>query len=199
MTIVRDAEIRETLVRYLRKGHADPVENRIWSEFAVCLGASRVDVCLINGNLSGFEIKSPRDNLDRLPSQVDNYSRVLDFACIVSTEKHAARIRDRVPDWWGVVSVEDGGEPQLVWEREPIRNPTVDALSVAQLLWRDEAYDILLERGLATGLKKATRWALWDRLVESMVLTELSDIVRTQLKTRPQREADGVLMPNGVK
>lgn len=204
VTTVRDFEIREALVKHLRADHADPVVNRIWSEFAVCLGASRVDVCLINGSLSGFEIKSPRDNFGRLPSQVEHYGRVLDFACIVTGDKHAQRVVDAVPSWWGVlsaaeVSVDGQLAVELEWARQPTRNPEVDPFSVAQLLWRDEAFDVLRGLDAHAGLQRSTRWDVWDRLVETVTLDELRDIVRDRLKARPSRQADELLEPSGVR
>ena len=93
---MRDADIRRALVQRLRAARPDPVTDRIWPEMSLALGASRVDVCVINGTLSGYEIKSPRDNLDRLPSQVEHYGRVLDRATIaplLSALRGASRVR----------------------------------------------------------------------------------------------------------
>ncbi|NMR28644.1 sce7726 family protein [Crystallibacter degradans] len=198
---MRDIEIRSALIDQLRSEHPDPVDNRVWSELSLCLGASRVDVCLINGALTGFEIKSPRDNLTRLPSQIEHYNLVLDFASIVSTEKHANKAMGAVPEWWGVMCATQDADSRvrLHWEREPQHNPKIDPLAVAQLLWRDEAFEELSERGLHKGLSKATRWVLWDRLVEMLPLDELQAAVRARLKARPSRTTDEIHRPCGVK
>lgn len=204
MATVRDIEIREALVRHLRTDHADPVVNRIWSEFSVCLGASRVDVCLINGSLSGFEIKSPRDNFSRLAGQVEHYGRVLDFACVVTGDKRVERVLDSIPHWWGVLSAaevatDEQTSVELGWMREPTRNPEIDPFSLAQLLWRDEAFNVLQELDAHSGLQRATRWDVWDRLVETVSLDQLRDIVRDRLKARPIRQADELLEPSGAR
>src|SRR2546423_214083 len=99
---MRDVEIRATLLATLRAEHPDPVTDRIVPEMALCLGACRVDVGVVNGALSGFEIKSPRDNLARLPSQVSYYSQVLDFATVVLCDRYIVRVMKDLPAWWGV-------------------------------------------------------------------------------------------------
>lgn len=181
---MRDPDIRAELVDQLRAGHPDPVQNRIWPEMAVGLGASRVDVGLVNGMLTGYEIKSAADNLGRLPSQVEHYGRCLDRAVIVTSESRAETIADHVPAWWGItIASAGGGRVVLTESRQPVDNPGLDAFYVAQLLWRDEAYAVLEAMGLHEGLKRATRWVLWDRLAE-LDLDELRDAVRAQLKAR---------------
>jgi hypothetical protein len=182
---MRDPEIRAALVDRLRASHPDPVENRIWPEMTVGLGASRVDVGLVNGMVTGFEIKSANDNLDRLPGQVLHYSRCLDRAVIVTAARRAVTIEDHVPDWWGVLVASEGrgGKVTLRQQRRPRRNPSLDPFYVAQMLWRNEAYAELEDRGLHAGLRSATRWALWDKLAE-LPLDELRDAVRRRLKAR---------------
>lgn len=181
---MRDPEIRAALVDRLRETHSDPVNNRIWLEMSVGLGASRVDVGLVNGHITGHEIKSASDNLDRLPSQVLHYGRCLDRAVIVTSENRARGIEDHVPEWWGVIiAYERDREVRLRTQRRARANPVLQPFYVAQLLWRDEAYAELESRGLHDGLRKATRWDLWDRLAE-LPLPQLRAAVRTRLKAR---------------
>lgn len=196
---MRDWDIRNALARLLREEHPNRAQNRIWSEFSVRLGASRVDLCLINGSLTGFEIKSPRDNLDRIDSQVSHYGAVLDYAAVVCGEHRVDRLLDRLPGWWGVTVAEPlGDEIRLHDVRLRSRNSEVDALSVAQLLWRDEAMEVLRGMDAHRGLSKATRWGVWDRLVESCSLIELQDHVRVTLKRRPLRPTDEALALDGA-
>lgn len=194
-----DSHIRKALVDRIRQDHSDPVSDRIWSEFAVCIGAARVDLCLVNGSLSGYEIKSPKDNLDRLPRQVEQYGKVLDYATIVTTKKHLQRARTAVPQWWGILSAaETDTGIEFKVERIPKHNRRTDPYSLAQLLWRDEAYEELLLRHLHHGLSRATRWVIWDQLVENLSKEELSQVVRDRLKARPARTADSRLGPDAV-
>lgn len=181
---MRDPDIRARLVDQLRADHPDPQRNVIWPEMSVGLGASRVDVGLINGYITGYEIKSAADNLDRLPAQVVNYSRCLDRAVVVTSERRSPTIADHVPKWWGItIAYDRDGRVELDVTREPSDNPDLEPFYVAQLLWRDEAYDALEALGQHEGLKRATRWALWDHLAE-LPVDELRDIVRARLKAR---------------
>jgi hypothetical protein len=70
-------------------------------ELSLC-DAARADVVAIGRILEGWEIKSDLDNMLRLPHQVCIYSRVLNMAHLVTTERHMPRAKSMVPTWWGV-------------------------------------------------------------------------------------------------
>jgi hypothetical protein len=99
---MRDFEIRSilhnsVLSHYLRDG-----ESIIVDELDVCNGVARADVAVINGTLSGFEIKSERDNLGRLPNQVISYGKVFDYMTIITNHRHLSHIHLEIPEWWGI-------------------------------------------------------------------------------------------------
>lgn len=195
-----DIDIRDALARELRREHADPRDNRIWSELSICLGASWVDLCLINGALSGYEIKSDRDSFARLNRQIDHYNKVLDFASLVVTPKYLGRAREVIPPWWGLVQATNTTDGLVVRTiRKPKRNRLLEPKSLVQLLWRDEAMLCLRSKDAHRGLSKATRWEVWDRLVDVLSPTELRDAVRATLKARPIREADERLLQDDAK
>lgn len=177
---MRDCDVRGALLDDLRRRF---VNDTIRSELGLCLGATRVDVAVINGALHGYEIKSERDSLARLESQVDLYGNVLDFASVVASGRHAARVLGLLPQWWGLQEATmDGALVELREVREPRPNPAPDPLSIAQLLWRDEAALALVRRGERV-LGRETRWNLWDRLA-ALPLHELQSEVRGALKAR---------------
>jgi hypothetical protein len=181
---MRDGDIRDALHRMLRGEHADEPGTRFLDEFDLC-GQVRVDVAVVNGTLSGYEVKSDRDTLRRLPMQVEVYSRVLDRAWLVVGERHLAEAQQLVRQWWGVILARPAGDSVVL---EPVRrgswNDDVDALSVAMLLWRDEALAELEARGLASGVRGKPRVVLHGRLVENVPPAELRALVRQRLKTR---------------
>ena len=182
---VRHDEIRGAVKRELRREHGSGSGTRYRYEFGIGLGETRVDVVAINGQLSGFEIKGDRDNLNRLAHQVSLYGKVLDAAALVTEERHAEKAAVIVPDWWGLwTCVSVGRWPVIERVRAGGFNPDIDAFSVAQLLWRDEAYAELVARDLATGLRTATRWRLWEVLASELPLLELSGAVRQRLRAR---------------
>lgn len=168
---------------HLRTWHPEP-DVLVVDELDL-LGQVRVDVAVVDGDLWGYEIKSARDGLSRLPRQVDLYSRILDVAGVVLAERHLEPAMHLVPPWWEVVVVT--GEPgSIVMERlrSGTRNQAVDPAALVQLLWRDEAIDLLTARGLDRGVRSKPRRHVWARLVESLELDELRTEVRRTLKAR---------------
>lgn len=177
------AEAAEAMLRQEHRG-CRTVYRREWS---IGVGATRVDVAAVNGRIIGCEVKSARDNFGRLPAQVRLYSAVLDTAVLaVEGSAAAGRAKELLPCWWGIWlahATENGAVLDVV--REPAPNPAPDPLSTAQLLWRDEAYAVLHGRGLSAGLRRATRWRLWEALAGQLDLPELQHEVREAIKARP--------------
>lgn len=180
---MRDGEIRAVLHERIRSEHPDPGTTRIVDELSVC-GSVRVDVSVINGALTGYELKSAHDDLRRLPKQVEIYSRVLDYAYLVVAADHVPDAMNLVPDWWGVM-VADGSDGVTVSEhRAGTMNPSVDGQSLATLLWRDEVVELLEERGLMRGLRSKPRSVLWAALAEHLSVDEVRRAVREALRHR---------------
>lgn len=169
----------------LRADHAAE-ETLVRRELGICVGAGRVDVAAVNGCLTGCEVKSARDGLGRLAGQVEMYGRVLDYAILAIERARPGLLLTRLPSWWGVWHVvrTANGKIHLEVLRTATRNPAVEPLAVAQLLWRDEALEILRERGLHRGLASATRWRLWETLALELPIDELGNVVRNRLKAR---------------
>lgn len=183
--MLRDLDIRTALHRDLRLEHKGEEDTFILDELGLCQGISRVDVAVINGAITGYEIKSPKDTLERLPLQQEIYSKTLDYVVIVSGESHLAHVREMVPDWWGIkVPVEENGVLCVYVERGPQPNPSVDPQSLVQLLWREEALEELCSLGLERGVKSKSRAEIWNRLANSVEPSELGNIVRRRLKAR---------------
>ena len=75
---MRDSDVRKAVLATLDQKHAGDHNTRIVEEMGVWAGSVRIDIAVINGELCGFELKSDRDTLARLPTQADIYSRVFD-------------------------------------------------------------------------------------------------------------------------
>jgi hypothetical protein len=184
---VRDVEIRGSLRARLDSAHGGDPDTLIRNELGLCLGESRVDLAVINGKITGYEIKSERDTLDRLDGQVAVYNRVLDEAWLVMSQRHVNRALGRIPPWWGVLAASsDSGSIGLEVLQEASPNPKVVPYAVAQLLWRDEAFDVLRNRGLQAGFASATRFRLWEELAEKVPLDELRHEVCSRLRARQE-------------
>lgn len=183
---VRDAEIRSALHARLLREHGSGQGTRYVDELGLC-GTVRVDVAVVNGTLSGYELKSDRDTLRRLPMQVEYYSKVLDHATLVVGEEHYERTNGvaHLPLWWGIIVASPSlGEALLEDVRAAEMNENLDPYAIAQLLWRDEALCELEARDAAGGLRSKPRSLLWDRLAEVLELDELRSVVRERLKAR---------------
>lgn len=180
-----DLDIRRALRRELDIEHGDDEDTLIINELGLCQGSVRVDMAVVNGSITGFEIKSERDTLDRLPEQARLYSRTLDSVVIVAGGNHTDRVATLVPDWWGIWRAESDGDRvcfQVI--RPPGRNHSVDPLAVVQLLWRDEVLEALRELGADKGMLSKPRRALWEKLASSVTTDQLKDLVRRRLKAR---------------
>ncbi len=180
-----DLAIRELLKHHLLSAHAG-VATVFLDELGLCQGDVRVDVAALNGELAGFEIKSPADGLARWPKQCRIYSKVVDRAWLVAPEKTLEAAK--APDWWGLIRiVETQDRLGLRVVREAGPNPTPDAYSIACLLWRDEAIAALEEFGLDRGVRTKRRKLIWQRLADQLPLDDLRRAVRGALKVRTSR------------
>lgn len=184
---MRDGDIRRQLDALLREQHAGESDTLIRHEMGLCGGERRIDLALLNGEISGYEIKSDEDTLFRLLGQADAYKRVLDRVTLVTTSRHRDKAMGVLPSWWGVmVAHQERGQVILETVREPDINTEVDSFALAQLLWRDEALEELKSRGLAKGLSKKARYYVWLALAQAVDIEELRTLVRERVKARPE-------------
>lgn len=183
---MRDSEIRTVLHRRLAAREAGNGHVRIVDEMSVLAGECRIDVAVINGHLEGFEIKSERDTLERLPRQVEAYSKIFDRMTMVCAERHLKSVLSTVPSWWGieVAKLDRTGSVKLVRRREARANRDVEPEAIARLLWRGETLAALVELGADHGLRSKPRQALWTALVAALPKNKLRALVRERLRAR---------------
>jgi hypothetical protein len=182
---MRDIDVRRALRMEMTRRHKDESDTLMVEELGLCQGGARVDLAVVNGSLHGYEIKSARDTLTRLPAQSEIYNRSLEFVTIVAAQCHIVKIEKVVPSWWGIWCVSlDEHKIQLNPLRESSPNPKINPFALAQLLWRDEALKVLINHGRATGLLSKPRTELWHRLSTEFSVDELGQIVRTCLRER---------------
>lgn len=98
-----DKDIREPLFDFLEERYG---KVRILEEKTV--GNSRADVVMvIPDKIVGIEIKSDADTYTRLESQVADYDLYFDQNIVVVGSTHAGHVAEHVPDYWGIISVEE--------------------------------------------------------------------------------------------
>ena len=194
-----DKIIRTALRAYLKTLHARDRKLRIIEEFGVEHGTARVDVAVVNGILHGYEIKSDRDTLSRLPEQMDAYNSVFDQVTLIVGKQHVYEAIMLVPDWWGILIAKVGAESSVVFNciREAKENLGQSNLSIAKLLWRGEALRILEDAGGADGLRSKPRRLIYERLSTIFDQGALEAKVRDVLFVREDWRSDAPLVLNG--
>lgn len=196
---MRDIDIRQELHKnYLSHFYQNDSDSKVIDELGICQGESKVDIAVVNGHMWGWEIKSERDTLERLPSQMGMYNKVFDFITIVTNENHLAKIKDLVPEFWGILCVKKfENDFKLENHRSPSKNTLVDPNTLVQLLWKDEALEILEKEGLAKGMKSKSRIHIWNKMAESLTLIEINSYVREYLKKREKWRSTDLQLPLG--
>jgi hypothetical protein len=180
-----DAAIRPVLKARLLRDTGRDTETVLIEELGLSRGHVRVDIAVVNGSLNGYEIKSDRDSLRRLGTQMDVYGKVLDRANLVTGARFLSVASTVIPDWWGLIEVVRTPKGlQLKTVRRAKKNPARDPRTLVELLWADDALTLLEERDAARGLRGRTRRFLWDRVCEHFNVEEIASAVRARLKAR---------------
>lgn len=185
-----DRDIRSAFRTYLT-AQASPASNLVViEELGLCRGASRLDLASVDEAFHGYEIKSERDSLRRLPQQARVYSDVLDHVTAVITRRHLERVLSETPAWWAVVVAESDMQGGIAFTsvRVGSANRDVNKRALAELIWYDDAIRILEERGLARGYRGRPKWRLLDRICEVMETDELRAAVRALLRARAMQQ-----------
>jgi hypothetical protein len=183
-----DAIIRAAFhLRRLRGVHQNP-GTLVVDELGIDHGRQRADIAVINGRMTGYEIKSDLDTLDRLTKQIAGYNRVFDYAAVVATDRHLQQAAEMVPPWWGIISVTAGSRGGLHFRnvRRGSLNPRASAIALARLLWRDEVLCILRDLGIRGEKLRSERASLYRSLIRRMAVDDLAKLVRSRLKARTE-------------
>ena len=195
-----DAIIREALKKELSLKHAGDIELRIIEELGIRHGVARIDIAVVNGVLHGYEIKSDLDTLRRLPEQMYEYNCVFDQVTLVVGKKHLYEGINIVPDWWGIVVAKVNTDNSVVFNciREAQDNKERESVSIARLLWREEALQILEDKNEAIGYRSKPRSFIYEKLATVLDQDTLRKAVRkTLLSSREGWRPDSQPVLNG--
>ena len=167
--VLYDKDIREPLFDFLEDTYG---KVRILEEKRT--GAARADVVMITPEiLYGIEIKSDADTYTRLAKQVKYYNWYYDQNIIVVGTSHAMHVKEHVPEWWGIITVEldENGEVDFYVLREAGVNPRVKDKRKITILWRTEL-NHLLELNKLPKYKAKSKLFIQEKLLEK-VATEV--------------------------
>lgn len=162
--VLYDRDIREPLFDFLedRYGKVRIIEEKQ-------MGRSRADIVMVLPEaVAGIEIKSDADTYARLKRQVKDYNRFFDYNYVVAGSRHGMHIEEHVPDWWGIITVEDAGDgPDFYVLREAGKNPAVDGKKKLGLLWRPELVRIQDQNQLPRYREKSKEFVI-DKLLQKV-------------------------------
>lgn len=154
---MKDKEIRNILISFLK---ANSNEIRIYQEKSI--GTSVCDLMTVTDKLTGFEIKSDRDNFARLERQVKAYSLFFDKNYIVVGKTHLAGAYGKVPDDWGIICIVDDN---VTIERKAKKNISVSRRKQLSVLWKLELKNLLVKNHLPAYAQKDKGY-IADRILE---------------------------------
>jgi len=187
LNIQNDASIRAALLPRLRDLLALESPCLLIEELGIDHGRSRIDVAVLGSCVYGFEIKAACDSLSRLPQQVAQYDRLVDFPYLVLTANHLNSATASTPSHWGIIlAVHDESQIDFRIVRNPTRNERRQPESLARLLWRGEALAVLVSLGLDRGFRGKSARILHQRLASALELEALGEIVLHQIRQRSE-------------
>lgn len=199
-----DAEIRASLhAKKFRRHHACPY-TVVVDELGVAHGKGRVDIVVLNGCIHGYEIKSSKDTLSRLPAQLAEFSRSLEKLTVVVAPSHVSQLLNLIPDWCGIILAEKGRRGGINFRtlRSSRKNPDLDLSAMSRFLWRQEAFDLLASLGAQAIHPKAKRSELYNCIAAMVSAKELTAAIKRSFKNRgnwrPDRQPsldDGSSLP----
>lgn len=191
--MIHDRDIREPLFDFLEETYG---KCRIFEEKVI--GSARADVMMVvPGEIWGIEIKSDADSYTRLFDQVREYDMFFDRNIVAVGSSHAIHVREHVPDYWGIISIEetddemkeksgaDGLDFYILRKAE--KNPNMDMSHKMSLLWRPELAEIQERHGMPA-LKNLSKAAVRDRIIRDIDREELENDISFELFERDYSE-----------
>jgi len=197
MISTNDLIIRSALKEVLKKRYAKDRKVRIIEELGIQHGAARVDIAVVDGILHGYEIKSDRDTLERLPEQMNEFNDVFDKLTLVVGKRHLYNAINIIPEWWGIMVAKIDSNHEIFFQtiRKAENNQNQVGVSIARLLWRKEALQILEEQNKAKGVRSKPRELIYQRLANTLDIDALKEKVKNVLLVSRGDWRSGVPLP----
>lgn len=184
-----DKDIREPLFDFLEEPHK---KIRIIEEKQ--MGRSRADIVMVTEDaVYGIEIKSDADSYARLSRQVKDYDRFFDYNFVVVGSSHALHVEEKVPGWWGIITVEEiAGKVDFYLLREPGINSKVLWTKKLSLLWRPELVHIQ-ELNQLPKYKQKSKTFVIDKIIEKVPPEHLGRQICSELFERDYNEIEAMI------
>lgn len=183
--VTNDTMIRQVIRARLAVAHQGE-DAVIVDELKVSRGSSRIDVAVINGRIEGYEIKSDKDTLDRLPRQAAMFGLIADRMTLVVGERHLEKAKLIVPDWWAIMTpaVSAEGALNIAVVKSGKLNRNRESKALVEVLERDEILAMMSVHGIDKGLRSATYAELVETSVKRLSREDISAFVKRMVKLR---------------
>ena len=188
MTQTTDNEIRRAFhAKKLAAYHNHP-GTIVIDELGVAHGKNRIDIAVVNGCIHGYEIKSSKDNLYRFSSQLETYAPCFERLSVVSAENHIEELRQKTPDWCGIILAEKGPRGGISFStvRRSKKNPDVDIVAMAHFLWKKETIELFVNLGADKDMLQGARGNLYKHLSKMITIPELSSKIKSLFTGREE-------------
>lgn len=114
--------------------------------FEVSVGSSKLDALLLTTSASAYEIKTERDELGKLASQIADYQRAFPKVWVFTCEKHLGAVERQVPMDVGISILGKRYRIQVVREAQAF-TALLDVPAMLRLLRKRELLDLIGEKG----------------------------------------------------
>ena len=131
-------KIKTIIINYLINGGLDfdIHQNAIGLEVQFSKKQRHADMLIINSDLHALEIKSDLDDLKKLFSQIDDYSKTFNRVSVVLTPKHIDEARFILPQSIGILLISDRNSISVI--RKAKTRTNLDKESVLKFLSKNE-------------------------------------------------------------
>lgn len=180
--------VRNVLLRHFNSLYAHTLEGGT-ALTQLQIADSRADFVFLNGKAIVYEIKTDRDNLERLENQVKDYYRAFKYVSVVCgdvwLEELTARLRGTPV---GLVMLDESGRVRTV--REPQQNYEMLDVDVMFDTLRRNEIDMVLRRvyGCLPNTSSVRYYALARKWFCRISVRQLYPLFITALKRRTGRE-----------
>lgn len=179
---MNDPQIRLMLLETFLKKYQSNDNCLILEEVGIMYGSAIVDLVVFSKIYNqAFEIKSAEDSLSRLPMQLKHYIQVFDYITIITQPSHLEEVKTICPKFCGILVVYNDWDMEYV--QKPVANPFIRKEKLIQVLWRDEVYKFLKEKGIK-GLSTASNAKVKKAACQLLSLSEIRALVFDTLKNR---------------
>ncbi|TWU19530.1 hypothetical protein Poly21_17040 [Allorhodopirellula heiligendammensis] len=185
---ITETELREAMRARLQRKHVK-TPTLIVDELGVARHSARADLAVVNGALHCVEIKSDRDNLSRLPNQLEHYEDYFHTVTVATTSRHVIGVTEFASPRVGIVVGRRTRSGTIALKQtRPTLRIDIDPMKIAQLIWYDELGEAMERRGWLRGNRKLDGKSRREFLVQRLKVNELLDELRLSLAARRERQ-----------